>query len=500
MRIPLDRESAVPLYRQIESYFREGVLSGGLPPGTRLPAIRQLAHDLGVNRITVEAAYAEMQADGLIEARVGSGTYVLPAWPVPPLTKDGHGGPWPLWQRTVQARSRPFTLSPANSRQDAPQHPNPINFAGGVGDSRLYPADDLRKSIQRVVRREGIDALDYGDYRGHPGLRRTIAQVLTSQGIRISADNILITAGSQQALALISQLLLRPGDVVLTESPTYAGALDLFRALGFKVVGIPTDECGMEVEGLEKLLQGHPRLIYTMPNFHNPTGTCLSSQRRRHLIALADRYNVPILEDDFVGDLRYDGRAQPPLKALEPGGRVIYMSTFSTMLMPGLRVGFIAAEGPVYDSLASFKRVSDLATSSLIQHALEAFVTIGRYQAHLRHTRQVYRRRRDGMLKAIDRHLPAGVRVNPPQGGIFVWLGLPDGLSAERLLPLAREEGVSFAPGGAFFPRASDGDGYIRLNFATQPQEETEEGMRRLGRAIRRLAALASPEGRLDQP
>jgi len=490
MRIPLDRHSAVPLYRQIEAILRQGILAGSLAPGTRLPATRQLARDLGINRITVENAYAELQADGLIFARVGSGTYVLPPHPLPPLPQDSPGAPWPLWQQDVQARSKAFRDVRSEEIRQAARHPNPIIFSDGVGDSHLFPSEEFRKIIQAVMRRDGITALEYGERQGYAPLRSTIAHILASQGLQASPEKVLITAGSQQALALVSQLLLKPGDVILVERPTYAGALDLFRALGFKIVGIPTDAGGMQVKRLEKLLQKHhPKLIYTIPNFQNPTGTCLSSQRRRQLIVMADRYNVPILEDDFVGDLRYEGRAQPALKALDPGGRVIYVSTFSKMLMPGLRVGFVVADGPVYDSLVNYKRVNDLATSSLIQRALEAYVTVGRYQAHLRRSCRVYRKRRDAMLRAVSRYLPAAVHVDPPQGGLFVWLRLPNDLSSEKLLPLAGAEGVTYAPGSSFFLHSGDGEGYMRLNFAAQPPERIEEGIKRLGKATERLAA-----------
>jgi GntR family transcriptional regulator/MocR family aminotransferase len=301
-------------------------------------------------------------------------------------------------------------------------------------------------------------------------------------------ENILITAGSQQAIALVAQVILKPEDVILVESPTYSNAIELFRALGFRIVGIPMDGQGMQVEKLEKLLQQHhPKLIYTIPNFHNPTGTCLNSARRRQLIVLSDRYNVPILEDDFVGDIRYEGRAQPALKALDPGGQVIHISTFSKMLMPGLRVGFLVAEGPVYNSLLDFKRLSDVATATLIQRALEAYVTVGRYQAYLRRACQIYRKRRDAMLAAIARYLPAGVSVEPPQGGLFLWLRLPENLSSDELLPLACEEGVAFAPGDNFFPESCGGQDWMRLNFAAQSEEEIEQGIRRLGKAIKRL-------------
>lgn len=340
------------------------------------------------------------------------------------------------------------------------------------------------------MRRDGMAALDYGESRGYAPLRTTIAHVLASQGLQARPENILITAGSQQALSLVSRILLKPGDTILVENPTYGGALDLFRTLDFHIVGIPMDVQGMQVENLEKLLQlHHPKLIYTIPNFHNPTGTCLISSRRRELLLLADRYNVPILEDDFVGDLRYDGRTQPSLKALDPGGRVIYASTFSKMLMPGLRVGFLLIEGPVYESLVKFKHVNDLGTSSLIQRALEAYVTVGRYQTHLRRSCQIFRKRRDEMVKAIKKYLPDDMEFEVPQGGLFIWLKLSDGLSSDDLLLLALKEGVDFVPGIRFFPDSSQGKSWMRLNFVVQPPDEIEEGIRRLGHAIEALSS-----------
>jgi GntR family transcriptional regulator/MocR family aminotransferase len=491
MRIPLDRQSTVPLYQQIEDYLRQGILSGSLAAETRLPASRQLAHDLGVNRITVENAYAELETDGLVYSRMGSGTYVLPPDPLLVFPKNGPDTPWPLWQQSIEFQGRTTkSKSPGEMLKKGARPPDPINFASGIGDSHLFPAEDFRKVLQAVMRRDGIAALDYGEPNGHAPLRETIVHILASQGLHTQSENVLITAGSQQALSLVSQLLLKPGDVILVESPTYSGALDLFRALGFKVVGIPMDGQGMQVEVLEKLLQQHhPKLIYTIPNFHNPTGTCLSSLRRHQLIILADRYNIPILEDDFVGDLRYEGRTQPALKALDPGGRVIYVSTFSKILMPGLRVGFLVAEGPVYKSLVDFKRVNDLATSTLVQRALEAYVTVGRYQSHLRRSCQIFRKRRDAMVSAIQRCLPAAVQFDPPQGGLFIWLQLPEKLSSEKLLPLAWEEGVAFAPGAGFFPDGTGGERWLRLNFVAQAPDQIEEGIKRLGKAIQRLIA-----------
>jgi GntR family transcriptional regulator/MocR family aminotransferase len=482
MRIPLDRQSHIPLYQQLEAYLRQAILTGSLIPQTRLPATRQLARDLGVNRVTVENAYAELEADGLIFTRQGSGTFVLTPPEQTPLSLHQPGAPWPLWQQDLQRHSA------IKSGILFTSPPGLIDFASGGGDPNLFPIQDFRKIIQQVIQRDGFNALKYGDPAGYSPLRATIAQVLASQGLQTQPENILITTGSQQAMALVSLLLLRPGDAVLIESPSYLGAITLFQSLGLKLVTIPCDEQGMQVEKLEPLLQTHhPKLIYTIPNFHNPTGACLSSQRRRQLLLLADRYNTPILEDDYVGDLRYEGHALPALKALDPGGRVIYISTFSKMLMPGLRVGFVVAEGPLFELLCQQKQAFDLATSNLNQRAIEAYVSIGRYQSYLLRSCQVYRKRRDCMLAAIKRHLPAGLSCHPPQGGLFIWLGLPQPFSAPDLLTTARQEGVDFSLGAHHFIQALDGAQFIRLNLAVQKPETIEEGIKRLGKAFNRL-------------
>lgn len=490
MRIPLDHQSAVPLYKQIEGYLRQNILSGSLLPETRLPSTRQLAKSLDVSRITVTNAYAELESNGLIYSRAGSGTYVMtPVSPSMPSVNDADIS-WPLWQHDVyMSKKVSQSLYPIQSSRRA-SYPDLISFTG-VGDPCEFPLKDFYKAIQTVIRRDGIAALEYGAFDGgYRPLRETISHILASQGIRANPDNTLITSGSQQALALVCQLLLKPGDVVLVEKPSYNFALALFQALDLKVIGVPMDEMGMRVETVEALLQQHhPKLLYTIPNFQNPTGMCLSGARRRELMVLADRYNIPILEDDFAGDLRYEGRAQPAIKALDPNGSVIYVGTFSKMLMPGLRVGFLVADGPIFDQLVGYKRVNDLTTSTLIQRGLDEYVTVGRYQAHLRRSCRIYRKRRDAMLLAIKRHLPPSVDVTSPQGGLFIWLHLPEGISSQALLSLAVEQGVEFAPGGIFFLNQSEGEAYARLNFATQTPEEIEQGIQRLEVALRRLMA-----------
>ncbi len=481
MRLALDPESREPLYVQISGHIRQGILNENLRPGVRLPAVRVLAGSLGVNRGTVECAYDELVAEGLVTSRRGSGYYVLPHAPGEPVRASRQGA-WPAWQERLRygGYEAMSAYLPEVSRQT-----DWIALDGGACDPRLFPLDEFRRMLGQVMRRDGAAAVEYGEIAGFRPLRTTLAQVLASQGIQTGPDSILVTAGSQQALSLVTGLILGPGGTVVVERPTYAGALDVFRARGLRIVSVGMDEDGMDMGELEEVLaRERPGLIYTIPNFHNPTGACLDGHRRRRLISLAGRFDVPVLEDDYVGDIRYEGRAQPTLKSLDPDGRVIYVGTFSKMLIPGLRVGFVVADGPVYDLLLRFKRCHDLATCNLIQRALRDYVSVGRYHAHLQRSSAVYRRRRDAMLAALERHMPEGATWTRPKGGLFVWARLPQGMKASEVLPKACEEGVVFAPGGNFFLDPAEGDGCMRLNFASNGEAVIEEGIRRLGVAL----------------
>jgi GntR family transcriptional regulator/MocR family aminotransferase len=479
MRIPIQRGGQTPMYLQIENFLRQNILAGSLAAGTRLPSTRLLADELGVSQITVKNAYADLESEGLIGAIERSGTYILPVEKPASRTEAGPGR-WPDWQEI-------FASDPAETVaevQPSPRRTGIISFTG-VGAPQEYPLIDFYHCLRAVIQTQGFSACEYGELNGgYLPLRATIAQILSSQGIRTLPEQVLITSGSQQALALTCQTLLKAGDAVIVEEPTYNLALELFKALQLKVIGVPCDANGMQVERLEAILSAEKRgLIYTIPNFQNPGGFCLSTARRIQLVELAGRFNVPILEDDYAGDLRYDGRALPAIKALDPGGRVIYAGTFSKMLMPGLRTGYLTVEGPVFARLLQAKRVHDLTTSTLLQRALHEYVTVGRYQVHLRRSCRIYRKRRDAMLTALRKYLP-GASFTPPQGGLFLWLRLPPGTSSTRLLERALAEGIEFAPGTRFFNNPQDGEPYLRLNFAVQPPEQIEIGIRRLGRAL----------------
>lgn len=502
MRIPLDRQEKKPLYRQIHDFLRREILTGALQENAKLPSTRGMATDLGVSRTTVSSAYAELEVEGLIYTRLGSGTYVAPG--VERILRDKGRETsleqWPFWQQRLVLDASPTSSRGGRTVTLASSVEGTISFAPGIGAKEVYPIKGFLRAVQDVLRRDGSEAMCYGEAEGYQPLRATVSHILSSQGMPTYPEDVLITSGSQQAIALVANLLLRAGDAVLLENPTYSGATMVFGALGARLVGIPVDEEGMEVESAERLLRKtHPSLIYTVPTFHNPSGTCLSTSRRHQLIQLAEAYNVPVVEDDFAGDLRYDGPSKPTLRTIDPGGIVIYIGTFSKVLMPALRTGYIVASGPVLDLLRERKQMTDLGTSNLIQRALETYVTVGRYESYLNRAKRIYRVRRDAMAAAIAKHMPEETTWISPHGGLFIWLRLPEDVSADDLYPMAVQEGVSYAPGSLFFHDREDSP-YMRLNFTLHPPDQIEEGIERLARALDRYQDLAPSKRAMGTP
>ena len=500
MEIPLERDGALSLYQQIQQHITHLIQAGTLPPHARLPATRQLAADLGVNRITVSNAYAELEAAGLVYAQTGRGTFVSALRDArhEHRTKEAEPGAGVLWQQDLAARPLSSTNEQWHNLLARAQEPDVISFAGGVPDLETFPVEDFRKAMQMVFKRDGRTAMGYGEVQGYAPLRQAITHFLGEQGIAVTPDEIFIASGSQQALSLVAMALLRANDTVVVEAPTYPNAIQLFKWLQVRLLSVPIDDKGMQVELLEHLLKHHrPRLIYTMPTFHNPTGTTLSGQRRRHLLALAEQYGLPVIEDDYIGGLRYDGPGKPSLKALDRAGNVIHVSTFSKMLMPGPRVGFVLTAGPLLERLIALKRQTDLGTSALIQRALEVYIGEGRWRAHTRRVSRIYRRQRDAMAAAIKRHFPSEVQWTAPQGGFFIWVRLPGRVSITDLYLAAIERQVAFAPGPLFFP-GKPAYPALRLSFSQVPPERIAAGIERLGDALRevlsRERAVEAPE------
>ncbi len=491
--IALERNSGVPLYQQICQKLREAILSGELAEGTRLPTERALAGELGVNRTTVMNAYNELASEGLIEGHVGRGTLVRRSQFSYQSEHVDHE--LPSWLLGLPAGEREILGPDARMLSELAAmgaRTEIISLAAGTPDTNLLPAALLNTIFADGLLKARQSALGYCPVEGLFTLRQGLAARMRKRGVAVDAQHILILSGSTQGVGLVGRFLLNPGDEVVVEVPTYLGAIQTFRALGARVIGVPMDNDGLRVDLLETILARHrPRLIYTLPTYHNPTGIVLSLERRRRLLLLARRYQVPILEDDPYGEMSYAGKQQP-LKALDTTGQVLYLSTCSKILAPGLRVAWLAAAEPMIERLSLHKQVFDLNTNALGQWAVSELLQRNLLDGHLEMLRQRYRQKRDIMLAAISTHWPEGVRVNTPQGGFHLWCRLPGDLRARSLLREAASEQVAFIIGEPFHV---DGGGqqHFRLSFAYPEEGHIEEGIRRIGDARRRLMARRTP-------
>jgi 2-aminoadipate transaminase len=398
------------------------------------------------------------------------------------------------------------------------EQPDIISFAGGLPAAEVFPVAEFDAASRRILATQGSKALQYSTTEGYRPLRELIVQKMARYGIRAETDNVLITSGSQQALDLIGMILINPGDLILTERPTYLGALQAWRSYQADFITIPIDDDGLQTELLEETLCSGPKFMYILPNFQNPAGVTLSLERRRTLLAMADRYGIPIIEDDPYGELRYEGEHVKPLVVLDntalngradasPNGKgiyrgnVIYLSTFSKTLAPGLRLGWIVAPNEVIRRLVMAKQGMDLHTSSYIQMLAYEVAKDGFLDQHVRRIRQVYHERRDVMLATMERTFPPGVRWTRPAGGLFLWVILPEGYDSKVALEMAVANKVAFVPGEAFHP-GGDGANTMRLNFSNATPEQIETGITRLGRVLEQLLSdpAQQPVARLAMP
>jgi len=486
VQVRVDRQSKVPLYRQVADQLRALIVGGVLPGGHRLPSERDLARELGVNRTTVVNAYGSLAADGLVEGRVGVGTVVRGRTEPEP---ERPAAPMP-WSEAIRYRPRGADSALADRVAHWSANPGVISLASGGVDISRSPHLDLPGLVRQVVD-EGASLLEDSPIAGMGALREELARRLRLKGCAdATAGQVLITSGSQQGLYLVARLLVEPGDVVLVESPTYLGTLSVLRSMGARTVGVPVDEQGMMVEAVEHYLaHSDIRLIYTNPNFQNPTGSAMSNARREALLRLAERYHTPILEDDLHGDLAFSGSVAPPLRALDRQDHVVYLGGLSSTLGSGLRLGWVLAPPATVSALLRLRQDMDLHPNSLVQMVAAELLRSDRYAAHVRWLRETLATRRDALDSALRRHMPAGVRWNRPDGGLYTWLTLPAGMNAAELLERAGEAGVTFAPGAMFCPQAG-GESALRLAIGLRDEDEIGEGVRRLGLAV------AESEGR----
>ncbi|HEY8209269.1 MAG TPA: PLP-dependent aminotransferase family protein [Myxococcaceae bacterium] len=389
-------------------------------------------------------------------------------------------------EQLLASRIRGLQPSAVREILKVAERPEVISFAGGLPAPELFPVTQISKAVQEVLATQGAPSLQYGVTEGHAPLREWIAARLRAQGTPSSVEQILITTGSQQGIDLVAKLFLDPGDVVAVEAPTYVAAIQAFSAYEAAFAEVPGDERGMNMDALEDLLRQRPvKLIYVVPDFQNPRGTTLEGSRRKRLVELAARHNAFILEDDPYGELRFRGVHEPALSSLE-ADRVIRLGTFSKTLAPGLRVGWLHAAVPVTQRLAIAKQSSDLHTPTLTQRAVAHLLETFDYDGHLATIRRSYGERCDAMLEALAREVGDRARWTHPDGGLFVWLELPAGITDLAFFRRAIARNVAVVPGSAFFVTHSlpGRDRFVRLNFSNQTLARIAQGVRRMKAAM----------------
>ena len=363
--------------------------------------------------------------------------------------------------------------------------PGMISFAGGLPAPELFPVKELALCADAVLKKYGAAALQYSVTEGILPLREKIAKMLDPGKERLTADNVIITHGSQQALDLLSKVFIDNGSPVITENPTYLGALQSFQLFQAKVSAIPSDGGGINTSLLrDRLKKEKPRFVYLMPNFQNPTGLSYPLERRQELAALAREYDVIIIEDDPYSALRFEGERMPSLFSLAKGGNVVYLSSFSKTIAPGLRVAYVAGAADLLTKLVIAKQGTDLQTNTLGQYIVNEYLESGHYQKHLDRVTQTYRERRDVMLAALESHFPKSVSWNKPSGGMFFWVRLPDGSDAGAVLNKCIEHNVAFVPGNEFYPDGS-GKNTMRLNFTNATSTDIEQGIKRIAEVLK---------------
>lgn len=408
------------------------------------------------------------------------------------------------WTDRYATRTAGMTSSAIREILKITQQPDVISFAGGLPAPELFPTERIAEVTRTILERQGAQALQYGLTEGYIPLREMIVRHMERYDIHCTIANVLITAGSQQALDLIGKIMIDPGDQIIVEEPSYLGAIQAWNAYQAEYVTVPTDDEGIRTDALEEVLKRtSAKFIYALPNFQNPTGITMSYQRREDLIRLAEAYDMPIVEDDPYGQLRYEGEHEPSLIALDAqlhpcaddncmiSGNVIYLSTFSKTLCPGFRVAWIVGPEDVIHRMVQAKQGSDLHTGTFAQMVAYDTARGGFLDQHVRELRRAYRERRDLMLDLMEELFPPEVTWTRPQGGLFLWVRLPDGMSATALLAKAVKNKVAFVPGSPFYPHGG-GENTLRINFSNASPEQIEEGIKRLAAVIKaEMEALA---------
>jgi 2-aminoadipate transaminase len=466
-RIQLDSESDTPLYRQLYEQLASAISAGRLARGERLPATRELASSIGLARASVEAAYKLLETDGLIKGYVGRGSFV-------------EGKSHVDWESLIPVEEAHEPAAPPSVPIAA------VSFSASRPSEAEFPLDEFRATCHEVLdSNEAINILQLGPASGYGPLRKFLLDYLRARGVAGRDDEILITSGAQQAFDLIQRVLASRGETVVIEDPVYPGLRNAFLRGGARVIGAPMSNDGVEIDSLSRILEReHPRLMVLTSNFQNPTGTTIPEPARKEILELAQKAGVVVIENDLYGALRYSGKDLAPIKQLDATGDTILLGSFSKIAFPGLRVGWVVGPRHFIARLTEAKEASDLHSDQLSQAVLLRFAESGRLEAHLNKMLQIGAARLKAVLEGCAAELPAGSEYTRPEGGMNVWIKLPDAMDASDLAIRAARESVSFLP-GKYFTVSRPQTSSLRLSFAGLEPAKLSWGMRVLGTLFR---------------
>lgn len=481
--IKVDKENKQSLFLQVFEQLKQLIETGDLLPGEHLPSTRKLAETLGVNRTTVYRAYEELWAAGYLEATSGAYSRVRQRNLLVSQNKQPEDSLIDWDDCISDAVHRMDQISPSSDLISG----EIIDFRPLSPDSGLLPVEYFRNCLNKVLQTEGANLLQYGNALGYEPLRNYLAKQMRQHGIDTSVDNIMLTNGMQNGIEMVLRLLANPGDCIMIESPSYVSVLTFIKYMNLKVIGIPMTSEGMDLDVLEQQFQkSSPRLIYSIPTFHNPTGISSSQAHRERLLSLCEKYRVPLVEDGFEEEMKYFGKAVLPIKSMDKHQLVIYLGTFSKVLFPGIRIGWIVAPETLIARLGKMKQVSEICGSPLTQAAVYRFCKQGFYELHKKRLHRVYRKRMQQALQACREFLPADqIQYTKPDGGYLIWFTLLNvDLNEDEIIGQLINAGVAVSPGGRFFPEKPY-EVHFRMSIGHRNEEEIREGIKRISQVLK---------------
>lgn len=484
----LDKKSDIPLFRQVFEQLKNMIDNNIISPGEKLPPTRILANQHDVDRSTIYKAYQELWALGYIESRSGSYSYIRQRRDInnPKINLPENPIKWSENINPFAEQLHKFYGGFNYPFSDVNDGFEGIDFGRLHPDSRIYPVNEFKKSLSKIINEKGAEILDYADSFGYLPLRSYITGRLRQHGISVNTDEILITSGTQNAIDLLLKLFVKPGARIFVESPTYGMVIPALRFYNFEIIAIPMTDEGADLQVIEKEFnKGLPAFFYTMPNFHNPTGITSTQEHREKLITLCEKYKVPIVEDAFEEEMKYFGKVALPIKSMDVNNIIIYLGSFSKILFPGIRIGWVVADKECISRLATLKRFSDICSSLPEQAALADFCGQGYYELHIKKIHKIYRKR---MLLAVQQLIENIKNPNvswiEPNGGFTIWMSLKNtNLEYKEINSIFRKHKIRLGVGEDFFPIAEDSK-YFRLAIASLDENEIVEGIKRLSSAI----------------